>query len=223
MPAICLRNGIDRHEGRLARLNRTAGRSFEKALRGSDRQPRLTRILTAPKSPVVGSAIHSRRLPRVHGECHRLDAGKHRPWTATRIQIESIEPAGKSNEQSGHRVPLPVDRAFNQSLRCSSLLPSFVGQSSAFTNRRCFGDGSGSTPKIRVSSPSVRKVMGSLSCSRNEAGGTALRSSETPLSSLKHRKPNNISNDKTLISEATAASEMPNLLHRRVPAPVLLT
>src|SRR5258708_3524166 len=98
-----------------------------------------------------------------------------------------------------------------------------LGQSSAFTNRRCFGDGGGSTQKIRVSSPSVRKVMGSRSCSRNEAGGTALRSSETPLSSLKHRKPNNISNNKTLISEATAASEMPNLLHRRVPAPVLLT
>src|ERR1700733_7070231 len=126
MPAVCLRNGIDRDEGRLARLNRTAGRSFEEALRGSDGQPRLTRILTAPKSPVVGSAIHSPMRTGIHRECYRLDAGKHRPWTATCIQIESIDPAGKSNEQSGHRVPLPVDRAFNQSLRCSSLLPSFA-------------------------------------------------------------------------------------------------
>src|SRR5579863_1004481 len=108
VPAICLRNGIDRHEGRLAWLNRTAGRSFEKALRGSDGQPRLTRILTAPESPVVGSAIHSRGLSRVHCECHRLKAGKQLPWIATCIQIESIEAAGKSNEQSGHRVPPPV-------------------------------------------------------------------------------------------------------------------
>jgi hypothetical protein len=50
MLAICVSNGIDRHEGRLARLNRTVGRTFEEALRGSDGQPRLTRILTAPKS-----------------------------------------------------------------------------------------------------------------------------------------------------------------------------
>src|SRR6202000_2404934 len=30
---------------------------------------------------------------------------------------------------------------------------------------------------------------GLVSCSRNQAGGTALGSSETPLASLKHRKP----------------------------------
>jgi len=40
--------------------------------------------------------------------------------------------------------------------------------------------------------------MGSLSYSRNEA----LRSSETPLSSSKHRKSSNMSNDKTRIEES---------------------
>src|ERR1700733_15085437 len=104
MPAICLRKGMDRREGRLAWLNRTAGRSFKEALRGSDGQPRLTRILTAPKSSVVGSAIHSPMLTGIHGECHRLDAGKHRAQTAAVNQIECIEAAGKSNQQSGHRV-----------------------------------------------------------------------------------------------------------------------
>ena len=121
-------------------------------------QPRLTRILTAPKSPVVGSAIDSCRLPRVHGECHRLDAGKHRPWAAARIQIESIAPAGKSNEQSGHRVPLPVDRAFNRSLRCSSLLPSFVGPVVGLKQQEILLGRERTYARIRVSSPSVRKV-----------------------------------------------------------------
>src|ERR1700679_157740 len=98
MMAISLSNGIDRDESRLARPNRTVGRPREEALRRSDRQPRLTRILTPPKSPVVGSAIHSPMLTGIDGKCHWLDAGKHRPWTAFRNRIEYIEAAGKSNQ-----------------------------------------------------------------------------------------------------------------------------
>ena len=51
--------------GRVYIEPRTAGGPVKNALQGFDEQPRLTRMLTASKSPVVGSAITLARALKV--------------------------------------------------------------------------------------------------------------------------------------------------------------